>query len=406
MSPKWGNSSGSWGKYAKRNGAWEWAEDDWSTAKQPQARQGSQKNWRCPHCQYTGNCYWWTTCGRYECGKAWEPPAEQGWGYEGGKSENQHELDDTRAHLVSLRLLLPANHPTIGEYTAKVAQLESATVAEIPMAERLTRLLHDGIQLTKQKEAADTAVTTAIATVQSATKALEEKMKMRVLATNAHNANLLEVAELTRPSREAPEEADASPVQLLRGEIEALDPAKLLEHGITDGKLNEFFTVFMSLAAAIEAAKNSTSAAPAAHTAPAPAPVLLAPAPVDPAPVVVVTSAPARVTSASPPPDSTRRRSRSPIPRGTVDATQESDDIEDDDLPDLQSGIAAAEALAKANLVVTAADPSCTAMDTSSGEASSAVATPKGKGGKKGKDKGKPAAPEVKPAVEAGGSSG
>ena len=214
-----------------------------------------------------------------------------GDGADSAKSSSQHELDDARAQLVSLALLLPADHPTIGEFTSKVSRLESATVAEIPMAERLRRLLQDGIKLAKQKEAADAAVSAAVAAVQAATKTLKDKVQCRDEATNAHNANLLEVAAMTRPSR--PSEVDMSPVQALRSEIEGIDPAKLLENGITGEKLTQFFIVFTSLAAALKAAKPDPPVAPVEMVPVAPveavAPVEVVPAPVvhaAPAPVV------------------------------------------------------------------------------------------------------------------------
>ena len=153
-----------------------------------------------------------------------------------------------------------------------MAALEARKVAEVPTTERLRALLADGPRLLKRKEASDTAITAATAAVTKATAFLQLKMKDGEATTAAHNANTLEIAEMTRPIQ-ASQTPAPPPVVALRAEVDSIPAAILEQHGLSQGELGEFFLAFTRLSAALVVART----APVAET-PAAVAVAVAPA--------------------------------------------------------------------------------------------------------------------------------
>ena len=237
------------------------------------ARPTAPKNWRCPPCGFTGNAPHWTWCGGKNCTGEPRPtptaPAAGGggklgwwdWANDTAKSPIDHEIDDARVNLIGVVAALPEGHPTIVELATKVSELEARKVSEVPTTERLRLLLADSARLLKRKEAADAVVAAAVVTVQKATTSLQTKMAESETATANHNANTLEIAELTRPVQAAPA-PPPPPVVALRAAIDSVDATQLALHGLTQDKLAEFFLAFTQLSAALEVAKAAPTTAP------------------------------------------------------------------------------------------------------------------------------------------------
>ena len=256
------------------------------------------KNWRCSGCGFTGNHPHWTWCGGTKCNGEWRPEEATGAGKltakdlanDAAKSSADHELDDTRAHLVALVAALPPGHATIDEYTAKVAKLEAEQVTHVSTADRLRALLADSTKMKKLKESTETALNSAVKTLESASAAVQTRMQACELATASFNANTLEIAELTRPVRtDAPPEGTM--VQALRAQLDDIPAEKLLEQGVSGPKLTEFFLIFQSLMTALDVAKapDLPTPTPTPVTAtPTPTPVTAATLPPVPAPVIML----------------------------------------------------------------------------------------------------------------------
>ena len=260
------------------------------------ARPTKPKNWRCSACGFTGNAAHWTWCGGAKCNGEWKPAEAAGitaWDrqQDAAKSATDHELDDARAELVAIVAVLPEGHATVAEYASRVSELESRKAAEIHPTEKLRLLLADGLKLAKRKAAADAAVSSAVVAVQKATAFLQTKTKECEGVTAEHNANTLEIAELTRPGQTAkPDVASPAPVVALRAAVDAVDPTQLALHGLTQEKLQYFFEALGQLTAALEVATPVAAVVTAAVV-----PGVVATVTTDPAPGVAAAPTPTAV---------------------------------------------------------------------------------------------------------------
>ena len=389
-----GNGNGGWKQYNNGGGAYgggggAWGQGAWSRGMGP--RPTKPKNWRCSGCGFTGNLQHWTWCGGAKCSGEWRPD-DTGAGKltakdlanDAAKSSVDHELDDTRAHLVALVAALPPGHATIDEYAAKVAKLEAEKVTHVSTTDRLRALLADSTKLKKQKEATDAALNGAVKALEAASALVQTRVQACELATASFNANTLEIAELTRPERShgAPE---GTMVQALRAQLDTIPTARLQEQGITGAELTEFFVAFQNLIAKIDVAKTPVDAvapaapsiAPAVAVDPPPVLLLVTPDRTDLAPVAT-TAAPVATTTTPavtpPPPTPTPTTTANGNLAGTdTDITpgQETQadkrlregradphgdaDMNDADAPKDEPLAAAATALKKAKIVATTA---------------------------------------------------
>ena len=291
---------GQWGKWNKaHDGAWNWSDGVGSSDGGSQKSEDKPKNWRCPVCAYTGNCAWWSKCGRESCGAAWTPkPDDTPAPTSAAEPTKAQELAMTREELCCLVKLLPAGHATVTEYAAKVKVLEEEQKNSVSTAERLRRLLHAQKTMEGKQAAARTAKEKALETLAKASKALQERVEECQTITEEIAANALEVAEVTRsaaPDTTATASPTISMVQDLRGQIDILQPADLQEVGMDLAGLGTFFGTFGKVLALLEAAK--LRAAAAVDTLPTDAPP-----PPAPAPAVISSQIPAGQADPLPPP--------------------------------------------------------------------------------------------------------
>ena len=300
-----GKNGGHWGKWNKaQDGAWNsWSDGAWSSDGGSQRTDDKPKNWRCPVCAFTGNCAWWSKCGRESCGAAWTPkPDDTPAPTSAAEPTKAQELAMTREELCCLVKLLPAGHATVTEYAAKVKVLEEEQKNSVSTAERLRRLLHAQKSMEGKQAAARTAKEKALETLAKASKALQERVEECQTITEEIAANALEVAEVTRsaaPDTTATASPTISMVQDLRGQIDILQPADLQEVGMDLAGLGTFFGTFGKVLALLEAAK--LRAAAAVDTLPTVAPPPPTPAPT-PAPAVISSQIPAGQADPLPPP--------------------------------------------------------------------------------------------------------
>ena len=237
MAPKWTNKWGHWAK--AQEGAWSWNDEAKSKP------EDKPKNWRCPVCSFTGNCPWWSKCGRESCGAAWAPKeAEAPTPSSSAEPTKAQELAMTREELCCLVKLLPEGHATILEYASKVKALEDEQKNSVSAAERLRRLLQTQKSLEGKEVAARTAKDKAKVDLAKASAALRLRMEECEAVVAELAANALEVAELTRSVAPEPTANTAGSIDMcqeLRGQIDILQPSDLAEAGLNMSGMGEFF---------------------------------------------------------------------------------------------------------------------------------------------------------------------